>query len=473
MSFLPSSFRSALLLLPAAALLQAQEPAPTPEGHVIPAALQRERTNHTSISASRQFVVHGPNGDLCTLISRSADEIRKNLYDILKVPNEWKYKIGIRLYGAPGSPVPASPVRMGITLIGDEPNFLISVHIGQRFDKELMTNAITTMLLYEMTLRHTDIEALPEEVRLPAWLLYGVEEAMHWKTDEAERSKYVALFESNEILQPDEILSRKNPREDMDATTFEAYKASCGALAMCLLNQKGGDEAMMRVLSEAISGNDDPQHLIKRNFPLLTLTPSSLHKWWTLQMSTMATAPLTEAMTIQDTERRLNEILLVMKYNPESRTTIPLSLDNLADVLATPNLDGQLRMMTDSLVHLSNRCFPTYRPIVAEYTRIIASVRTAKSDAATLQKRLDAVGELRALSLKSALRTRDYLDWYEISTKTTLSPTFDSYLHTMGILRRPPAGLDTPISHYLDDIEKLYTLPASAPTPLLVPQAAN
>lgn len=44
--------------------------------------------------------------------------------------------------------------------------------------------------------------------------------------------------------------------------------------------------------------------------------------------------------------------------------------------------------------------------------------------------------------------------------------TFASYAAAVKILREQEQPANTPVSRYLDDIEKLYTLPARAPVPL-------
>ncbi|MEG1259013.1 MAG: hypothetical protein RSD12_08280, partial [Akkermansia sp.] len=261
------------------------------------------------------------------------------------------------------------------------------------------------------------------------------------------------------------LLLEKDPKKNLDATTYSAFKASCGALTLCLLNQKGGQEAMMRILNEAILGSEDPVNLVKRNFPRLNLTPTSLHKWWTLQLSTMATPPVTETMSLQTTETRLTEAIKMLQYNEKTRVSSQLQLDNLDEILKLPDLQKQLRNVVNNLIYLGNRCFPTYKPIIVEYTKIIALIQLGKSDPTVLKKRIKDVIELRKRSQTVALRARDYMDWFEISNKRKLSNTFDSYISTLRLLRGNNGKIDTPISKYLQQIEELYTLPAEAPTP--------
>lgn len=456
--------------LPPAAQPVDQQGAPlTPQtGASSPLPVRDPNQEFTSTSFSKQFLVHGKDPILCSALSKKVDEIRKNLLTMLKVPQEWKYPIGIRLMGAPGSPSPSNPVRMQIKLVEGEPSFTVFMHIGRGIDLEELNKAVTIMLLYELTLRKLDTEALPDQISLPPWLLFGVEQAILWKTDSVDRPAYATLFEREEILQPDSILSQKDPQNELDATSFAAYKASCGALVLCLLSQKGGEEAMLRVFNEAILGSEEPVNLIKRNFPLLTLTPTSLHKWWTLQLSTMATPSAIESLSIQNSEKQLKESLILMQFDPATRISTPVSLDQIETVLAMNGMKAQLKEVSDKLVRLSTNCFPTYQPIVVEYANIVTDLQFKKPKPEELKKRIAELVRVRNLSVKAGERARDYLDWYEISTKTKRSNTFDSYMETVKMLRDSDReAVSTPISGYLRDVERLYTLPANAPTPVM------
>ena len=114
-----------------------------------------------------------------------------------------------------------------------------------------------------------------------------------------------------------------------------------------------------------------PETSSKRHFPQLSLTPTSLHKWWTLQLSRMATPPLTETLTITETERHLQEALTLVKYDPDTRTTVTFPLDDLEQARSLPDLNRQLSNVAGSLLNLSRRSFPSYRPVIVEYAKLV------------------------------------------------------------------------------------------------------
>lgn len=411
---------------------------------------------YSSTSSSRQFEVRGVDAGLNNAISTKSDQIRQSLYSILKIKDEWKYPISIKLFGVPGEPSPSRPIQTNITLIDKNPAFSINIHIGKGIKIEELEHVIISTLLYEIALRKLDPDSLPEKVLLPPWILYGIEQAILWKSEHSNRNAYAALFERDIIMQPEETLSYTNPEQELDATTMSAYKISCGAMVMCLISQKGGEDGMMRVLNESLLGSDDPLNLIKRNFPLLTLTTNSLHKWWTLQLSSMATPPMTEALSIPETEQRLKEALTLFQYNHQKRISEPVGFSEIDKILQSEELKKQLYETSSALVRLSNRCFPAYRPIIVEYSKIILSIQINKYQAEKSKKTLANLVTLRNRLVAVATRGRDYLDWYEFNSNSNLSNTFDSYLNTVQYLRENRKTLNTPISSYLKDIEKFH-----------------
>lgn len=92
----------------------------------------------------------------------------------------------------------------------------------------------------------------------------------------------------------------------------------------------------------------------------------------------MATPPLTETLTITETERHLQEALTLVKYDPDTRTTVTFPLDNLDQANSLTDLNRQLSNISGSLLNLSRRSFPAYRPVIVEYAKLVALMQTGK-----------------------------------------------------------------------------------------------
>lgn len=167
----------------------------------------------------------------------------------------------------------------------------------------------------------------------------------------------------------------------------------------------------------------------------------------------MATPPLTETLTITETERHLQEALTLVKYDLDTRTTVTFPLDDLEQARSLPDLNRQLSNVAGSLLNLSRRSFPSYRPVIVEYAKLVALMQTGKVNSREAVPKISQLREIRNLSMKTARRVRDYMDWYEINTRSGTGKTFASYAAAVKILREQEQPANTPVSRYLDDIE--------------------
>lgn len=442
----------------------AQEPALPSDGYV-----KKENTQvkeFQTVSSSKHFIVTGKDRLVNNALATKSDQIRAALNRMLSFPDEWKHQIALNLYGDPGTPSPPHAIRSRLSIIAGSPHYEINIHVGRGIDLDDLRTALVTMLVYERALRSVDLAALPEEIALPPWLLVGLEQALLWSGETADRSLYAALFDRGGILPPETILKQEDPERELDSASYLAYKASCGAMMLCLLNQKKGAEAVNSMLNESVLGSADPLNLITRNFPQLNLSSSSLHKWWTLQLSSMATPAVSDCMSLGETERRLAEALILMSYDPETRRSTPVSFDDIQAVLKITDWKDQLTSNLQQLSRLSVRCFPSYSPLILEYSRLMMEMRKGLQPS-LVEKGIKPLKELRVNAIEAATRARDYLDWYEITHRTNTKSSFNSYKATLRLLRTKKEVGTTPISRYLDDIEALHSLPAMAPLPVL------
>lgn len=107
----------------------------------------------------------------------------------------------------------------------------------------------------------------------------------------------------------------------------------------------------------------------------------------------MATPPLTETLTITETERHLQEALTLVKYDPDTRTTVTFPLDNLDQANSLTDLNRQLSNISGSLLNLSRRSFPAYRPVIVEYAKLVALMQTGKSTAGKPPRKSGSFGK--------------------------------------------------------------------------------
>ena len=195
-------------------------------------AQQNKEPDEHVVSQSRMFSVSGGDSLRMGAIATKADEIRGRVNSLFGFQDDFKYTISIRLIGQSTDKAVARPIRTRISIIGNEPNFQIRIYPGGGIDVERLSNAIITMLLYERALREVRPDALPESVKVPEWLVTGVQQAILWKSGKADRRMYRKLFEKAEMMSPEDIVSIENASR-LDAATREMYEVSCGVLMMC------------------------------------------------------------------------------------------------------------------------------------------------------------------------------------------------------------------------------------------------
>jgi len=410
------------------------------------------------VSQSRMFSVSGGDSLHMGAIATKADEVRGRVNALLGFEDDHRFTVSIRLIGQTTDREVARPIRTRISIIGNEPNLQIRIHPGGGIDVDRLTNSIITMVLYERALREVRADALPDSIRVPEWLVTGVQQAILWRSGNADRRLYRNLFEKAEMMSPETIISTENAAR-LDASSREVYEVSCGVLVMCLVSREGGQAQLRELVAESVLTEGTPTEIIASHFHELGIDEGMLHRWWALQLAAMAEAPATEMLTPMETEQQLKEVITILHYDKETRTSRPVSLDNVYALMEVPDWRAQMRPLSDRLLELTVHAFPGYRPIIVEYQRLIAELLNGKS-ADDVQQILGPVRELREAYVTTSIRARDYLDWYEITHlgKSPRKGSFAAYREAMDVLRREDNGPDTHMSRYLEDIEVLFQL---------------
>ena len=416
------------------------------------------------VSQSGLFSVSGGDSLRMGAIATHADDVTHRLLTLLHLEDTHRYGVSIRLLGSSTDAPQPRPIRTRIRIIDEQPNFQIRIYPGGGIDLARLDAAIITMVLYERALRELEPGAYPDTVSLPHWLVTGIIQTMQWRSGQADRDLYRNLFKRAEMLPPESLISVEDP-DELDAASRQVYDVSCGVLLMSLLSRDGGADQLKTLLAESATAEGTPKEILGAHFHELGLDKDLLNKWWALQLADLALPRAQEALTPLESERQLSEALTLIWFDPETETPRPLQLDNVYELLSHENWRDLVQPAIERLVGLSSFCFPEYRPIIAEYCRVITELMNG-ADADSVQNSLGPLQELRHAYLAAAIRGRDYLDWYEITHLGRENRrSFDAYLETMHLLRREAPGPDTPVSRYLDDIEALYKQGADAPLP--------
>jgi hypothetical protein len=411
------------------------------------------------ISRSKQFRIGGGDGVARGSVALLAEETKDELLRLTQeTKDEWKVPITITLHGQPGDPMPLRTVNMRLLVSEVGYDLRMDVHLSRGLEQERFKYAATSALLYERALRGRVpvVDELP--LLVSPWLADGLREASDWRLNRCDRRLYESLFKQGGLFKIDDLFAVDALEfEEMDAALRAAFRVSSGALVMALLEQPQGLEGFLAFLSEAAAFEGEMPTLLRKHFPELNLSETSLAKWLQLQLAMKGGMNLlTDILPIARTEAALGEALRLNFRTPEGiiQQKELAAWAELAE-LEEPERVASVRLAQDALVRLSYRCFPSYRPILAEYQMILTAIARDKTkDVAT---RLEALQETRTLMQEKAARARDYLDWFEITRARETSGVFDDYMRLKDRLKANPHRRTDNLSRYLDRMDGIFS----------------
>jgi hypothetical protein len=408
------------------------------------------------VSRSNQFRITGGDSLLRGTVAVLAEETKDELLKLTGEIDEWKLPVTIRLHGKPGDPLPARTVSMRLLLVDGVAELQIDTHLSRGIERDRFKRAVTAALLYERTLKKRPGGDPDARLLVPAWLSDGLLEATAWRLNQSDRRLYEALFKRGGLFKISDLFGvSENVFENQDAATRAAFRVSSGALVMALLEQPQGRDGFRAFLTEVAAFEGEMPALLRKHFPELNLSETSLEKWWVLQLANKGLNPLTDTFSIQQTETALAESLILNFRTAEGivQQRELAAWPELAE-LEEPERIAAVRFAEDGLVRLSYRCFPSYRPILEEYQLILAAI--AKNKTRDLPARLAKLDETRATMVAKSIRARDYLDWFEITRARETSGAFDDYMRLKEGLKANPHRRRDPVSDYLDRLDRKF-----------------
>ena len=445
---------SALLFVASAAAqdapraIQIAEPPPT---------LKAEGQDRV-ISSTKQFRVGGGEPRDRGTAAGLAEEAKGELLRLTEENDAWKIPVSVTLHGKPGDPMPPRSVAMKIFVSEVGFELRLDYHLTRGIEAERFKFAATSALIYERALRDRPAREADTPFLVPPWLVDGLREATAWRLNQSDRRLYEALFKTGGLFKTEDLFALdERGFEEMDAAMRAAFRVSSGSLVMALLQQPQGKDGFRKFLTDVAAFEGEMPALLRKHFPELNLSETSLAKWWALQLAHIGGQNLaTDILTVARTETALSEALRLNFRNPEG-IYLQKELAAWPEVAALPEPERakSVQLAQDSLVRLSYRCFPSYRPILAEYQLSLGAI--AKNKTQDLEANLAALSERRATMIRKAEHARDYLNWFEITRARETSGAFDDYMRLKERLKADPHRRTDGISKYLDRMDLIFS----------------
>jgi len=406
-------------------------------------------------SNSGQFRVRGGEPALRGSIALLAEQTRSELLRLTDEPRaEFKIPVHIQLTNQPTNVLP-----LNITFHDGGYELRLTVDTARGLDVERFQNAVTAALVYERSLENRSVDDTETPLLVQPWLLAGLREATRWQIGLGDRRHYETLFRNGGVFKLDDLFTMTDAKhESLDAASRAAFTVSSGALVMALLEQPDGKKSFRKFLTEAPRFAGEMPTLLRRHFPEMNLSENSMEKWWQLLLAHKGTASLTESLSILETETALNDALK-LHFRDEDGSMREEPIEAWPELLEKDSRDraAATRMAADTLVRLSYRCFPSYRPLLASYQEALMMLSNDQTRPETIATRLDELAATRQNIISMANHARDYMDWFEITRARETSGAFDDFLRLKQQLREGPKSLrNDPVTHMLDRFDTIF-----------------
>jgi hypothetical protein len=401
-----------------------------------------------SVSTSRQFVVYGPELRLRGAICDLAEQTKRDLLQLIDQRDEWTTPIVINVQ-YPQANLPETPravLHFSQTGLGLKLQLDLLVAAGVTHP-QVRCEILRAILLERMYRGHPDVPAGTTYVPPPDWLLDGIPAQQSDSGSSGAVDLLAAPVSAKKILSLADFL-RQRP-DLLDAPGRSLYRAFSIALVELLLHGPEGRHHLARFITDLPSASNDPMADLGSHFPELFDANGSAQQTWTAFIAQLAATTGYQLFGAQETERALDELLLVRITNAGSEKQFPLN--NFANFIRMASAKPALVALSRELSILSARANPIYQPIILEYAEIATLLARGKTK--RIAQRLAGVKLARRSVAVQRQKIDDYMNWFEATKSRGPSGAFDDYMRAAELAtQREPTRRD-PISLYLDALE--------------------
>ncbi len=282
-------------------------PRPSLPGEVPRVPVARPRAS-SSTSTSGQFIVHGDDLALRSAFSSKCEDIATEVRKLLRDTTPWGIPIVVLLNSGESALKADKAVDTIISQIEYGGFHLqVTIHLRPDLRQSDARREIVRALLAERILRDQKQIKAQRSLLLPDWLFTGILEALEFRSRARPSTLFAAIFKSGRIYGIEEIIEASPVA--MDALSRTIYQTSCCALVLALLDQPDGGLRMAKFLTALAADPRTERELLNQHFPAIAGSPSSLNKWWSLQLAALAAPTLSEPLSIVDTLEQLDHAL--------------------------------------------------------------------------------------------------------------------------------------------------------------------
>ena len=402
-----------------------------------------------SVSASRQFIVHGPDpqvrGGLCDLGERT----KRKAVTLLQQPDEWKTPILINaqypqanLPDAPRAQMNVSQTGFGLKLQLD---LIVSAGMNTTAIERELLRAIYLEIMYR---QQPDTPAGTSYVEPPAWLLDGTLALAPDRDANSIADSLRTVRDANSIMPLEQFLQQRP--ELLDSPSRQLHRAYSAAFLTMLLESSDGRLRLTRFVANLPRATNDPLADLKEYFPVLVADSEKVASTWQRTVAQLASRERYQLLDSLETERHLAQLLRVQIAQPGKPAAV-YALEEFPNFIRLSARKPALQLLRHNVLALSARANPLYQPVLAEYEQIATLLARGKTK--RIEERLARVRGIREHIQREMSQIADYMNWFEATQSQMQSGAFAEYMKAAELALESRPRRRDPISVYLDSLE--------------------
>ena len=402
-----------------------------------------------SVSASRQFVVYGPDAHLRAGMCDFAERAKKKALTVLQQPDEWKTPIVLHVQPPQANLPDVPPARLNFSQTGFGLKLQLDLNVGPDANGPALERELLRAIYLEIMYRaEPNIAAGTAYVDPPAWLLDGTV-AVATDRDAASIAESLGtVVHAGNLMALEEFL-RQRP-ELLDSPSRKLYAAYSAALISLLVEAPDGRTRLARFVANLPRASNDPLADLKAHFPAIGANAESLAKNWQSSVARLAARERYQLLGSAETERHLAQLLRV-DISEKGKPAVTFALEEFPKFIRFPARKPALQHLRQNILLLSARANPLYQPVLAEYEQIAMQLERGKTK--RIPERLARARETRELISRELGAIADYMNWFEATQAQTQSGAFVDYMKAAELALEPQPRRRDPISVYLDSLE--------------------
>lgn len=402
-----------------------------------------------STSASGQFVVFCDDRELRGRVVIFVEETKERVLRLLREREDWDFPILITIDRVQAGQ--EQGVKLSLVHTAGGGKVELNVRIGDDPSGIFLQKHVIRAMLVEMAYRELPAVNGKAIVEAPWWLVEGMIQSFRRRDGELNADVFKSIADRSKLPALDKFVGQ--PPVLLSGAAGEVDRACAMCLVEALLGLPQGGENLTRLIRAWPGVSNDPMGALAYHFPTLAGSPTSLAKWWSLQLARFADSERWQGLSLEESNRELATILSLQIAVDKTGRMDRFALADFDRYLALPGAKQTLRAAQVRLVTFSTRANPLFRAIATDYEKIVASLLSGKT--ADVAARIAATEAYRRKLVERMALITDYLNWFEATQTSGNNGVFDDYLRAMKAAEPKPAPPPDPrISEYLDSLEK-------------------